>query len=133
MNDQNCIFCKIVRKEIPTDTVWEDDNFIAFMDLMPINPGHVLVVPKVHTDYIFDMDNQSYLELFLASKNLAPHIQKVTNAKRVGIAVEGFGVPHCHVHLVPLHRAQELNPERAKKADGKDLLNIAEKIRAELI
>lgn len=129
---ENCIFCKIIAGEIPSFKVWEDKDFFAFLDISPINSGHTLLVPKKHTDYVFEMQDKEYSNIFLAAKKLSGPIQKATDAKRIGLAIEGFSVPHVHLHLVPLFGGNELNPERAKKADMTDLEKMCEKIKVEI-
>lgn len=128
----SCIFCKIIKKEIPAEVVYEDKYHLAFMDLHPINSGHILLIPKEHEDYIFDLKNKNYSKLFLKAKELSLKLKKAVNSKRIGLAIEGFGVPHAHIHLVPVNNPNELNPERAKPSDTEELKKIAEKIRDEL-
>lgn len=129
---ENCIFCKIVSGEIPAFKIWEDSEHLAFLDISPINPGHTLLIPKKHTDYVWSMPEKEYYKIFLAAKKLSAPIQKATDAKRIGLAIEGFLVPHIHLHLVPLHAGNELNPERAKKAEMEDLKIMCEKIKKEI-
>ncbi len=129
---ENCVFCRIIKGEIEADKVYEDDKFFAFMDMKPVNSGHVLVIPKQHIDYIFDIKEPLYSEMFKTAKKLAGPIKNAVQSRRIGIAVEGFGVPHAHIHLVPINRGYELDPNRAKPADAKELKIIAEKIKKEL-
>jgi len=126
--EENCLFCKIISGEIPAVKLWEDEKYFVFLDKSPINPGHTLVLPKKHTDYIFDLDNKEYMELMLKAKEVAKILKKKLNPKRVGMAVEGFAIPHVHIHLVPENRGNELNPERAMDMDVKELNKLAEKI-----
>lgn len=126
---QDCIFCKIVEGEIPSYKVYEDDHFLAFLDINPINLGHTLLVPKKHIDYVFDLNDESYCSIWTKAKELAPKIQAATNSKRIGIAVEGFAVPHAHIHLVPINKGNELDPNLAKPADSSKLAKMAAKIR----
>jgi len=123
MND--CVFCKIIKGEIPAVKIWEDEKHLAFLDANPINPGHVLVVPKNHSDYVFDLSDKEYTELMLKSRKLAKMLKEKLKPKRIGMAVEGFGVPHVHVHLVPVNKGNELNPERAKSSNNDELEKIA--------
>jgi histidine triad (HIT) family protein len=98
------------------------------LDASPINPGHTLVIPKKHANYIFNLKNKEYKELMLKSKEVAKVLKKKLNPKRVGMAVEGFGVPHVHVHLVPENNGNELNPERAKPMLPNELKKMIDKI-----
>jgi len=125
----NCIFCKIISGEIPSVKIWEDEKHIAILDRTPINPGHTLLIQKRHTDYIFDLDDKEYTELMLSVKKVAKLLKNKLNPKRVGMAIEGFGVPHIHVHLVPVNQGNELNPERAKPMSEEELNKIAEEIK----
>ena len=86
------------------------------------------MLPKKHTDYIFDLNDKEYTELMLKAKEVAKILKKKLNPKRVGMAVEGFFVPHVHIHLVPENRGNELNPERAINMEVKELNKLAEKI-----
>jgi histidine triad (HIT) family protein len=113
-NSVPCVFCEIIAGRIPARIVFNNDEHIAFFPLEHINPGHLVLVPRQHIDYIFDMDAQSYQSLWAVAARLAPGLQLATSAKRVAIAVEGFSVPHVHVHLVPVYAGDELNPTRAK-------------------
>ena len=115
------IFNKIVTREIPAYIIWESDTHLAFLDLNPIQPGHTLVIPKKQIGYIFDMDNEDYTKLWLSAKEVALILKDKLNPVRVAIAVEGFGVSHTHIHLVPVNAENELNPELAKPADKKYL------------
>jgi histidine triad (HIT) family protein len=128
----DCIFCKIIAGEIPCTKIWEDDDFYAFLDINPINPGHALVIPKTHHDYLFAMDEPLYGRIFNAAKKLSKPLEKATGAKRIGVVVEGFLVPHVHVHLVPLNEGGELSFGRAKKATPDELADMAGKIAREL-
>ena len=125
------IFSKIVSGDIPAYKVAEDEHHLAFLDIFPLAYGHVLVIPKNETDYIFDIDSDQYLELFRFTKQVAHAMKKVIVCKRVGIAVIGLEVPHAHIHLVPLNNISEINFERPKMkfSEGK-MQEIAQKIRA---
>jgi|SRR6185503_2900663 len=129
---KECHFCKIARKEIPSHFIWEDEKFFAFLDINPVNPGHILIVPKEHIEYIFDLDDSMYNEFFLKAKQLSKPLKKAANAKRIGIIIEGFGVDHLHLHLVPVNSGGELDPNRAKKTPDEELKKIADSIRQQL-
>ncbi len=123
------IFTKIINREIPGHIVAEDDNFIAFLDIMPLVKGHVLVVPKKEIDYIFDMKDEELSGLHLFAKKVAKAIDKTISCTRVGVAVIGLEVPHVHVHLVPMNSMGDINFSRPKlKLSEEELKSIAEKI-----
>jgi histidine triad (HIT) family protein len=125
------IFSRIISKEIPGHIVAENDNFIAFLDIMPMVMGHTLVVPKQETDYIFDLSDEHLREITVFAKKVGKAIESVIPCKRIGIAVIGLEVPHAHVHLIPMNSADDLNFTRAKlKPSQGELAAVAEKIRA---
>ena len=97
------IFTKIVKGEIPSYKIAEDDRFFAFLDINPLVKGHTLVIPKNETDYIFDIDDEQYLQLFLFAKKIAVAMKKTIPCKRIGVAVVGLEVPHAHINLVPIN------------------------------
>lgn len=123
------LFVKIINREIPAHIIWENEEFIAFLDISPIEIGHTLVVPKIQTDYIFDLENTNYSDLFLVAKTVAKILKKKLNCERVAVLVEGFAVPHCHIHLIPLN--SELNVERKTLSD-QELEKIAQKLKEDL-
>jgi histidine triad (HIT) family protein len=109
------IFSKIIAGEIPAYKVAEDDNYLAFLDINPLQKGHVLVVPKKEVDYLFDLDNETYLGLFEFSKEVAIKIKKVIVCERVGMTVIGLEVPHAHIHLIPFNEERDMNFSSKKK------------------
>ena len=127
------IFSKIIAGEIPCHKVAENDTCFAFMDIMPLAMGHVLVVPKVEVDRYFDLDENTLSELTVFSKKIAGAIEKAVPCKRVGVAVIGLEVPHAHVHLIPLNSVEDINFERPKlKVSNNELAELAAKIKTEL-
>lgn len=108
------IFTKIVNGEIPSYKVAEDENFLAFLDIFPLAIGHTLVIPKKETDYLFDLDNESYSGLMSFSKRVALALKKAIPCKKIGVAVLGLEVPHVHIHLVPLNRETDINFSKPK-------------------
>lgn len=123
------IFSKIVSGEIPSYKVGENENCFAFLDIQPLAIGHVLVIPKKEVDYIFDMDDLLYSELWTFAKKVARAIEKVIECKRIGIAVVGLEVPHAHIHLVPLQSVSDINFSKPKiKVPDSEMKEIAEKI-----
>jgi histidine triad (HIT) family protein len=124
------IFTKIINKEIPAEIIAEDDRFIAFLDIMPLVKGHVLVVPKQEVDYIFNLDDETLSGLHIFAKKVAKAIDKTIKCTRVGVAVIGLEVPHVHIHLVPLRTMDDINFTRPKlKISKEELSEIAEMIR----
>lgn len=98
---QDSIFTKIIKGEIPCYKVYEDDKTLAFLDIHPIRPGHVLVIPKKQVNVLWDLDNENYNAVMAAAKRVAHRIQEVLEPVRVGVHVAGLEVPHAHVHLFP--------------------------------
>ncbi|REG94650.1 HIT family protein [Algoriphagus antarcticus] len=124
------IFTKIINREIPGHIVAEDENHIAFLDIMPLVKGHVLVVPKQEVDYIFDLEPEALSGLHLFAQQVAKAMDKTIKSTRIGVAVIGLEVPHVHVHLVPLKTMDDINFNRPKlKLSNEELAEIAEKIR----
>jgi len=120
------IFSKIIKGEIPSHKIVENDRFYAFLDVFPLVPGHTLVVPKIETDYIFDLSDEELREILSFSKPIAKAIEKAFPCKRCGIAVIGLEVPHAHVHLVPIHTADDLNFTREKLKPTQEELQQAQ-------
>ena len=108
------LFTKIINREITGYIVAEDDQFIAFLDIMPLVQGHTLVVPKRELDYIFDHDNKTLSDMIVFAKKVAVAIKLAIPCKRVGVAVIGLEVPHTPVHLVPLNTMDDINFTRPK-------------------
>ncbi|KFF21139.1 HIT family protein [Chryseobacterium sp. JM1] len=113
------IFTKIINGDIPSYTIAEDENFIAFLDAMPLVKGHTLVVPKKEVDLIFDLDSEEYKNLWGFAQQVAKKIKNAVPCVRVGVAVVGLEVPHAHIHLIPLNRVEDMNfkNERLKLTD----------------
>lgn len=109
------IFTKIIKGEIPSYKVAEDEHYYAFLDINPLQKGHTLVVPKQKTDYIFDLSDEQLAGLMVFAKKVARAIEKSIPCQRVGVAVLGLDVPHAHVHLVPLNGGNDLNFCNPKK------------------
>ena len=127
------IFTKIANGEIPCYKIAEDNNYLAFLDINPLEKGHTLVIPKKEIDYIFDLDDDLIAGLYVFAKKIAKAIDKVIDCKRVGVAVLGLEVPHAHVHLIPINDLSGTNFEKPKlKLSETELIEIADKIRKEL-
>ncbi len=128
----DCIFCKILRNESPAHKIWENENFLAFLKLGALNPGHILLIPKIHADYIFDLPEPLYSAIFKTAKLLSEPLRKAMKAKRIGVIIEGFTIPHVHLHLVPLHNEDEVDPRRMIKMSGDEFAETAEMIKREV-
>ena len=127
------IFSRIVSGEIPCYKIAENDKFFAFLDVFPLVNGHVLVVPKVETDYIFDIEDQELSEMIVFAKNVSKAIKKSIPCKRIGVAVIGLEVPHAHIHLVPLNSVSDINFEKPKlEPSPQELATVAELIKNNL-
>lgn len=103
------IFSKIISGEIPAYKVAETEEFLAFLDVKPVVRGHVLCIPKVEVDYIFDMQDEQYAKLMLFSKIVAKGLKKVVSCKKIGVSVVGLEVPHAHVHLIPMNNISDMS------------------------
>lgn len=103
------IFTKIVKGEIPCYKIAEDENYLAFLDVMPLVKGHTLVIPKREVDLIFDLETEEYKNLWAFAQQVAKKLGTAIPCKRVGVAVIGLEVPHAHIHLVPMNTMQDLN------------------------
>lgn len=126
------IFTRIVRREIPSFGVREDDRFYAFLDIRPVRPGHTLVIPKQEIDGVFDLPEDLLAALLPFARPVAEAIKKVTGAERIGVAVAGFEVPHAHLHLIPLNTMAEFDWTQARPESSDNLARMAEAIRAAL-
>jgi histidine triad (HIT) family protein len=125
------IFSKIIAREIPAYIVYEDENFLAFLDINPLKEGHTLVVPKKEVDYIFDLDDEWLSKMMVFAKRVAKGIEKVVECKRVGMAVVGLEVPHCHIHLIPISKVDDMNFSNGSiKMSEEKFIELAKKINA---
>lgn len=123
------IFTKIVNREIPAYIVAEDDNYLAFLDIFPLVKGHVLVIPKLEIDNIFDLEDDVLQGLHLFAKKVAKAQAKVIPCIRIGMAVIGLEVPHAHIHLVPLNSMGDIDFKKVKlNLSSEELQAIANKI-----
>jgi len=123
------LFTKIINREIPAYIVAEDDNYIAFLDVSPLQKGHTLVIPKNETDFIFDVKDDELTGLILFSKQVAKKINASFDCNRVGMSVIGLEVPHAHIHLIPINAMEDMmfnNPRLTLSKE--DFLEIQSKI-----
>ena len=124
------IFTKIVKWEIPCYKVAENDKFLAFLDVNPLQKGHVLVIPKIEIDYIFDIDDSLLGEMIIFSKQVAIKIKNVFPCEKIGLTVIGLEVPHAHIHLVPMNTMKDMSFLQPKLSLSNDeLITIADSIK----
>lgn len=117
------IFTKIIDGEIPAYVIAEDDKHLAFLDAMPLVKGHCLVIPKQETDFIFDLEQDEFKELWSFAQSVAKKMEKAYPDRRIAIAVVGLEVAHAHIHLIPIHKMEDMNfkNERLKFSDSEYL------------
>lgn len=113
------IFTKIVAGEIPSYKIAEDEQHLAFLDAMPLVKGHTLVIPKNETDFIFDLENEDFKNLWSFAQTVAKKLEKAYPCQRIAVAVVGLEVPHAHIHLIPIEKMDDMNfkNERLKLSD----------------
>ena len=114
------IFTKIIKGEISCFKVLENEDFIAFLDVNPVNKGHTLVVPKLQIDYIYDLPEDIFSKLFIFSKKVAQMLKNSFSCNRIGISIVGLEVPHAHIHLIPINKIEDMNFERPRVNYSKD-------------
>lgn len=125
------IFTKIVQGEIPCHKIAETENYLAFLDVMPLVPGHTLVIPKREVDFIFDLTDAELEGLMVFAKTISFAIKKAIPCKRIGISVIGLEVPHAHVHLIPISQMDDMNFSRPKLTIAQEELEaIASQIKS---
>jgi len=126
------IFSKIVNGEIPCHKIAETEDFLAFLDAFPVTKGHTLVIPKKEVDYLFDLDEKLYADLFLFAKSIVPALENAVPCLRIGVSVIGLEVPHAHVHLLPLNSMADADFSKKIKMSQEELAELATKIRSGL-
>ena len=125
------IFSRIAAGEIPSYKVAEDDKYFAFLDINPVAPGHVLVIPKKEESYIFNLDADTYAGLTMFARRVAKALEKAVPCKRIGVCVIGLEVPHAHIHLVPLNSEADMDFRKPKLTLPEDeMRRIADAIAA---
>ncbi|MBK8701104.1 MAG: HIT family protein [Saprospiraceae bacterium] len=123
------IFSRIVAGEIPCYKVAENDQFLAFLDISPLKPGHTLVIPKQEIDYIFDMEDHMLGAMMVFAKRVAKAIEEVVPCTRIGVTVIGLEVPHAHIHLIPIESVSDINFSKSKISLSKtEMENLASDI-----
>jgi histidine triad (HIT) family protein len=130
----NCIFCKIAQGEEKSFKVYEDTYAFAFLDKHPINPGHILVIPKRHARDFYDLDDENYTGLMLAVKKISKKVNEIIEPHKVGLIVAGWDVPHAHIHIVPMHDYNDITSKsmlEGKRANPteEELSGVAKKLK----
>ena len=126
------IFSKIASCEIPSYKVAEDDKHYAFLDINPVAPGHVLVIPRREESYIFNLDAEEYSDLMAFARRVAKALEKAMPCKRIGVAVIGLEVPHTHIHLIPLNSEKDMDFSHKMTLPAEEMQAIAARIAAEM-
>lgn len=124
----DCLFCKIINGVLPAHKIWQDEHFLAILDINPNTPGHMLLLPKIHEPYVFDLEENVYANLFMVAKQLSKPLLEVTQAKRIGVVIQGFTVPHVHLHLIPMNDVHDLDDAQATPALDAELEFMALKL-----
>jgi len=127
------IFTKIINGEIPCHKIAEDDNFIAFLDVFPLQKGHTLVVPKKEIDNIFDVEDAALGNMMVFAKKVAKAMENTFDCKKIGVTVIGLEVPHAHIHLIPIKAEKDMNFANKKLTlESEEMQSIAESIMKNL-
>lgn len=124
------IFTRIIQGQIPCEKIFENDRWIAFLDIRPVVPGHALLVSKLEVDYIFDLPDELLSEMLVTARPVAAAIKKVVPCTRIGLMVVGVDVPHVHLHLMPITGGGEMDFKNARPADPATLRDLGARIRA---
>lgn len=132
----SCIFCKIAKGEIPSYKVYENDDLLAFLDINPFSRGHILLIPKKHVKWVWDLDEKDYLNLMNAVKKIAKVMQEEFNTEWVVEGIAGIDVPHAHVHIIPRQIGDGLGAFPNKVLDPKpseaEMKEIAEGLKGKI-
>ena len=126
------VFAQIVEGKLPCHKIYENDSFLAFLDINPIKLGHTLVIPKQEIDYIFDHEDNLLSGLMVFSKKVGAAIKKATHCLRIGVVVAGYEVPHTHVHLIPTNSLSDFNFALSRRADQEELAVMVTRIQEHL-
>jgi len=136
--DDDCIFCKIIKKELPAARVFEDESTLAFLDITPVNKGHVLVITKRHSETLLHMDQRDAMNLMKTTQIVSDAVKKATNADGVNVIMNNFKaagqiVPHAHIHIIPRFKNDGLKHWPGQKYSGSETEEYRRKIADELI
>jgi histidine triad (HIT) family protein len=129
-SDPACIFCKIVRRDADASVVYEDERVMAFMTLRPVNPGEFLIIPKEHVDHFCDIPDDLACHIIVHAQRLSRNLRERLKPERVGLVVHGYGVPHAHLVVVPLHDSSDIVSAKCAYIEG-DRIKYSERLLAE--
>jgi len=132
MEEENCIFCKIARGEIPCYKIYENENVLAFLDAFPSMKGQALVIPKKHlAPWLFNLDDETYCKLMLAAKKVVKAVDKAMKPLKTGLMVEGLELEHVHIKIFPLDKTGFRNYPNTIEVSKEEMQEIAERIKKE--
>lgn len=135
-NEVSCVFCRIIAGEEPASVVYEDERVLAFMDIVPLNPGQLAVIPRAHVDHFCDLPDDVACDILLQAQRLARNLRERLKPERVGLVVSGYGVAHAHLVVVPLHGPHDITSEKFASLEGGQIKfgvrHLKEESRAEL-
>ena len=137
MSDKQCIFCDIAERATSAFVVYENSHAVVFLDQHPINPGHLLIIPRFHVASFYELDEKRFVELMLVVRKMASAVEAVYQPKKVGMLAAGFDVAHAHIHVLPMYDYHDitsrviLEGRRANPSDG-ELQATAERIQERL-
>lgn len=129
---QASIFTRIIKRELPSEIIYEDARTIVILTLEPHNPGHMLVIPKVQVDRFYDLKDVDYQAVMKVAKAMSVLVQEVFNPARVGLAAVGFEVPHVHLHVIPMNAIADIDHTKARPASREELKAVGDRLRASL-
>ncbi len=132
MNTENCIFCKIIKNEIPSEKIYEDEKVFAFMDIKPVSEGHILLIPKEHTPWMQDVSDETIEYIFKKAKNLMQVLKQSLGCDFVQLSIVGEEVPHFHIHLIPRYFDDNLPRWITKNYTAEEMREYAEKIKTNI-
>jgi len=129
-DENNCIFCKIVRGEIPCYKIYEDENVISFLDAFPSMKGQALVIPRKHlAPWLFNLDDETYTELMLAAKRVVGAVDKAMKPLKTGLMVEGLELEHVHIKIFPLDKTGFRNYPQTIEVSKEEMMEICKRIK----
>lgn len=129
---EDCIFCKIIKNEIPCEKIYEDEKFLSFLDIQPVSHGHILIIPKEHVIWMQEASDETISEVFKLSKKIMTSMIKGMNCDYISLSVSGTDIPHFHIHLIPRYLNDGLAEWPKKEYQGEEKKEVAQKITQEL-